>query len=475
MLTKIRDFVPPILGGNLVSKTQTFNGGQANVIWQPDSWQTSIDYAGFNTVWGNIDKDSTPYYLKACPTLTTIIGRKAQAFVNGRAEVLNFNTDNYVRGRHKDWEKVLRKPNPIQTDRVFRTQIYSYLQAYNFCPVLVVKPTGFNDIIGTQLWVLPPQFLKITTNNKYLFTNNIMDSIDKIEFIYDKKTTILDKSSIYMFTAMGMNLDNLTFPDSKLLPLKYPINNLIKNYEARGTIAEKKGAIGILSNDTKDSISTLPLSPADKKQLQEDYSKYGMNKDQWQLIITNASLKYQSMTMPIRDMMLLEMEKADIMAIADAFNYPSVLLASEKGTTYSNQEGAKRDFYQDTIVPESMHYEEQLNECLNCEANGVKICYDFEYLPILQADARLKAQVRRENGLAVIYEFVNNVITWNEMKIAMGQDTVQGMDLYCYQLPEIYINNATAVTGTGSSQTESTSSQQGTGNTNQGAENQTSQ
>jgi hypothetical protein len=144
------------------------------------------------------------------------------------------------------------------------------------------------------------------------------------------------------------------------------------------------------------------------------------------------------MVMPIKDMMLLEMEKADVMAIADAFNYPSVLLASEKGTTYSNQEGAKRSFYQDTIVPEAMHIEEQLNRMLYTEQNGVKITLDYTWLPILQMDEKLKSQVRRELGLAVIYEFRNNVITWNEMKIALGQDTVAGRDKYFYELTEMY-------------------------------------
>jgi hypothetical protein len=125
-----------------------------------------------------------------------------------------------------------------------------------------------------------------------------------------------------------------------------------------------------------------------------------------------------------------------------------VLLSSGddgKGTTYSNQEGAERKFYQDTVVPEADNYTEQMNTMLGTEAFGVKICYDYEWLPVLQMDAKLRSQVRREMGLAVIYEFMNGVITWNEMKKALGQDTVAGMDLYVYQLPmeyqQYFLNN----------------------------------
>ena len=435
---------------NILSKVLSYFGAaEKTQVWQSERGNKAIaaDFFSVNgqVVWTKPSQANTAYYLQACPALSTIINRKAQAFINGRAEVLNFNTDNYVRGRFKEWERLLRKPNPLQTDKIFRSQLYSYLQAYKFCPVMLIKPVGFeNSPASWQMWILPPQFLKITTNANYLREKSYMDMIDEIEFRYDNTTTIINKENLYFFTHTSTNLENLAIPDSALVPLMYPIENLIKNYESRGTIAEKRGAIGIISNNAT-SLSESPLTEAQKQQLQADYSRYGLSKDQWQLIITNASLSYQSMTMPIRDMMLLETERADIMTIADAFNYPSVLLANDKGTTYSNQEGAERKFYQDTIVPDAELYAEQLMDFLGCEQAGIKIIYDYEWLPVLQMDAKLKAQVRRELGLAVIYEFMNGVITWNEMKKALGQDTVAGMDLYMYQLPmeyqQYFLNN----------------------------------
>ena len=190
-------------------------------------------------------------------------------------------------------------------------------------------------------------------------------------------------------------------------------NNLIKIYESMGTLAEKFGAIGILSDNSSKDVGSMPMTKEQKELLQADYKKYGLLKDQWQVIITTASLSYLNMAMPVRDLMLLESEASYVKTIADAFQYPSVLLSSGdgKGTTYSNQEGAERKLYQDTIVPEADNYSEQLNDFLGTEAFGVKIDYDYEWLPVLQMDAKLRAQVRREMGLAVIYEFMNGVIT----------------------------------------------------------------
>lgn len=147
------------------------------------------------------------------------------------------------------------------------------------------------------------------------------------------------------------------------------------------------------------------------------------------------------MTMPIRDMMLLEMETADTMAIADAFGYPSVLLANEKGTTYSNQEGAKRALYQDTIVPESMNYTEQLNDALHTRENGIKIQYDYTWLPILQMDEKLRAEVIRIASEAYISQFEHNAITFNEMRKGLYLDIIPNMDKYYYELQDKFKTN----------------------------------
>lgn len=82
---------------------------------------------------------------------------------------------------------------------------------------------------------------------------------------------------------------------------------------------------------------------------------------------------------------------------------------------------------------------EQLNKKLKTEQIGIKIELDYTHLPSMQEDEKLKAQVRVELGRAVSQEFMMGIITWNEVKKALGQDIVQGMDLYVYQLPPEYL------------------------------------
>jgi len=90
------------------------------------------------------------------------------------------------------------------------------------------------------MWILPPQYCKITLKPNYLNANSIREQIDQIIFTYCGESTVINPNDVYIFKDTGTNLMNLLYPDSKLFALKYPINNIIKNYEARGTIAEKR-------------------------------------------------------------------------------------------------------------------------------------------------------------------------------------------------------------------------------------------
>lgn len=380
-------------------------------------------------------------WILKCPPLAYVLNRKAMAFVNGNTEVLNYNTDNYVRGANKKWEELLARPNPLQTDRQFRVELYTYIQAYGYCPVIVDQPAGFKDFSRVSaMWILPPNMcnIRFKTEKQMLYTKSWAELIDYIEFSQNGQTIRIDKNKVYFFTDISTNMDASMFPDSKLTPLKYPINNLIKSYEARGVIADRRGAVGILSTERADSISVLPMDENEKQALQEDYRRYGMTKDQWQLFITNIPMRYQQMAMPVKDMMLLEMEQADVRTICNALGYPFHLLSNEEGTTFSNMEAADSSLYQNSIIPESLHFSEQINECLHTKQNGVKIRYDYDWLPVMQADDKLKAEVRKRAGEGLIWEFNNNIITFNEVRYGLGLERVDGMDKYKYQLTEIY-------------------------------------
>jgi hypothetical protein len=380
----------------------------------------------------------------SCPPLAYILNRKALAFVNGKTRVYNASTDNYVQGKYRAWEKLLAKPNPLQTDTQFRVELYTYIQAFGYCVVMKDIPFGFDGTsVPSAIWVLPPNFcnIQMKQNVNYFASKSWIDLVEYIEFTYAGTTTKLDKSKLYIFTDVTTNMDSVAFPDSKLIPLKYPINNLIKSYEARGVIAERRGAVGMLSNERADNISALPMTQKEIQATQDSYRKYGMSKDQWQLFITNIPMRYQQMAMPVKDMMLLEMEEADVRTICNAFGYPYHLLSNEEGTTFSNMEKADSSLYQNTIIPECRHFEYQMNDLLYAPQNNIRIEYDYDWLPVMQGDDKLRAETRKRLGEALLNEFNYNLITWNQVRLGLGYDSISGFDKFKYELTEIYGND----------------------------------
>ena len=433
-------------------KNFVWNTGGVNIKTPSTSGIQFFESAGGQILWERMESPAViAEWVLKCPPLAYILNRKAMAFVNGHTEVLNATTGNDVRGKDKEWARLLANPNPLQTDRQFRVELYTYIQAFGYCPVLIDQPAGFTDFSRVQnIWVLPPNFCTIQFRNdvKSPFRSKAwQDLIDYIDFSYGGYTTRLDKSQIYFFTDITTNMDSMQFPDSKLIPLQYPINNLIKSYEARGVIADNRGAVGMLSNDEADGISTIPMTNKEIEATQAAWRKYGMQKDQWQLFITNKKMRYQQMAMPVKDMMLLEMEQEDVRTICNALGYPYHLLSNSEGTTFSNMETADASLYQNFIIPESMNFAEQLNKAIHASDNGVIVSYDYSWLPVMQGDEKLKAETRKRQGEALMNEFNMNFITWNDVRVGLGLDKVEGFDKYRYQLTEIYGTNQINTSG----------------------------
>jgi len=382
--------------------------------------------------------DSEKRIIKAyneCPPLSYILNSKSQQFCQGKISVINPSTSKEKKGDvGKEWTRLYKQPNPLQTDKQFRSQVALYTTLFGYCPVLKVKPEAM-DVVS-QLWILPPQFLNIKTNSQYLFVEDMKQMIVNIEFEYKGIKTQIDKEDVYFFTDTTCTTDNLLLPTSRIESLRYPIGNLIKNYESRGTIMEKRGAIGILSPDGSDVGGAQRATPDMSEQLQNDYKRYGLLKDQWQLIISAISMKFTPMSLNLRELMLEEMANDDIMTLCDALGYKWQLLARGSESTFSNQQIAEKAQYQDNVIPMADNYMEQWNDCVNALENRVEYVIDFSHVACLQADEKVKSEVRKNNVSSISLQLTNNLITYGRaMEILEEEAPTELANLYFYQLP----------------------------------------
>jgi hypothetical protein len=138
-------------------------------------------------------------------------------------------------------------------------------------------------------------------------------------------------------------------------------------------LINRRGALGILSNNGKDVNGTLPLDPEEKKALEEDFKRYGIRKEQVQMIITNAALSWQQMGYPTKELMLFEEIEDDIMRMCDTYSYPYRLLSSNQANSLGGTDAKVFDkrLYQAAIIPESESMYDQWNDFFDLETYGL--------------------------------------------------------------------------------------------------------
>lgn len=406
------------------------NGFKAGWGFSPDSPVSDPRIKFFiengQIVWRNTDGGSGTLkeLYEQCSPLASVIQSMANAYVNGKIEVLNPNNDKFVRGQYKDWQKLLDKPNWLQTGIEFRKQLYTYKKLNGFCFVLKIYPSGFRDR-PAQLWVLPPWFVEIEPlQGKPLYSISREELLQKVYICYGGIRQQLDPRDLILFTDSSEALNvNTLLPTSRLCTLEYPITKLLSAEESNVGLIQQRGAMGIFSNEGKDAVGqSTPIDQKEREDIQRDFANYGSFRGQFKFIITDAALKYQSVTYPIKDMLLNESKLDAYKDICDRFGYPFPLTAHSDQSTYNNVRTASYLLYQDTIIPESLIEEQQWTYGLN--PDEIKIAINYKNVAALQLTAKEKYEAQSVQLDAAQKAYNLGLVTRNDILVGMERDTI---------------------------------------------------
>lgn len=377
----------------------------------------------------NNEKDFLQAY-RLCPPLKAIVGKRAKAFNSGTLGIVNHSTGKPATGR-TELKAFLDRPNILQSGDQFLAQQNIYLDIFGYCPVLTMRPSGMPDELG-GVWNLPPWLFDLNYTTKWL-NQFKFEGIYKEFFIYwNGERVPLDMKNVRFIFDDGIGTDhdsNLTIPDSRLVGLEYPVSNIVAAYKSRNTLITKRGAIGILSNEMEDNSGNIAMRPGQKDDLQKDFAKYGLVGQPFQIIVSDAKLKWQQMGFPTSELMLFEEIEDSINRICDAYGYPSVLLARSQGATFENQKVARRDLIENTIIPECKSRLIQFTRILSPD-DTIEIVRDYSGLMVFQEDEKLKSDSRLAKDTTCEKEYDNNLITKNDWLRALGLPTIEGGDFY---------------------------------------------
>lgn len=402
-----------------------------------------------------------------CAPLTAIINRKVQAYMAGNTVVTN--SSGKAKGKEADGlyasklRKLMAKPNMLQNWQQFEAQGKVYQQLYGYNVILVIKPAGFGNIEASALWNLPPNMLDIKEARVSFFDKDVKSLIESVHVSYMGTRTKLDLDNLFIMKDFTPSFDTLVFPESRLRSLEMPINNIIGAYESRNVLINRRGALGILSSEKSDDSGMVSLSPGEKETLEKDFMRYGLLKNQWQFILSQAPVKWQNIGFATKDLLLFEEIQDDTQRICDSYGYQYELIASSTGTTFANLKEAKKLLYQDTIMPEAQSDYEQWNQLFNTANYNLTIDKTYDHVQVLQEDAEKRASARLKGNQAYLIEFKCDLITQNRWRELNGEEPTPDGNRYYSEIKDL-IGDLGNVSGSSSSNNNNDNNNSNNGN-----------
>lgn len=357
--------------------------------WDVNSYQYNNRVLGTKqAVW--IDTYQAYKHYIEIPELRTVIDKRAEMMSAAKPKL--YNRDGEIVENH--WViDLINQPNPTQSwnDIVYSLSVNDalYSNAFAYCPK---RSFGIRNLLVP----LPSDKMEVHLSGKKLKQMDKSGLIDAYTLHYDDET--LEKLNvndvIYLMTNDGLNMVN---PVSRLDSLKYPLSNLKATYHKRNVLLENIGAIGILTAQNNDLGGAIPMTPEEKRGIQQDW--YRRSKDE--LIITESNVSWQPMSFPTKDLMLFEELTADKLAIIDVFGLNYYIFSQEQGATFSNVRDGIRMAYTNTIIPETETMYKNIGSQIGLEEEGLFLVPDFTHINVLQDDQEKMASTLRVRAEAL--------------------------------------------------------------------------
>jgi HK97 family phage portal protein len=312
--------------------------------------------------------------------------------------------------------KVLNNPNPLMNGRDFLRQYNENKCLFGNNYEYLLKPYSSSQPVG--LTNLNPATIQIQTTGKFYKQSTMEDIVKAYKLMYGTDVSDVFEPSEINHTRL-VNSQNPIVGESPLRALYMPITNIRSAYGFRNIIMNKKGALGILSNASKDSSGAIPLNEIERQRLEKEYQKnYGIDDNQMQVIMTNSSLNWQPMSYPTKDLMLFEEVDADFRKLIDAYGLNDNIFSREKGTTFTNMAEGLKQAYETTIIPEAEEISMNRTRVFGLDQRGefLKLCYD--HIPVLQEDKSKEAE--RVERIANAVQTLVNAGFPNEARDLLG-------------------------------------------------------
>lgn len=318
------------------------------------------------------------------PELNAIINIRARAMSSWRLSVQSKLTGK-EQANNESLVRIIKSPNWFQTQREMWRQSSLFRDIWGNEYLYLLRPVGMPSTYK-GLFTLNPEKITIKYNSENLYFHEFKD--DYLEYFYDignGKKIKLEKENIIHLNDNRVSGDTFLKGTSKMKSLQVSIHNIREAYKKRNITL--KMPVGVLSNGQSDAIGqSVPMHPEEKQKVENKLMTRGALP-----IITNLAVKYSDMNINAANMGLFEEVREDMGRLCDAYGVPYELLASQKGVTFANLKEAKKQFFEETIIPDAEEKIEALNMFLETEKKSWHVVADFSYLPIFSDNVKERA------------------------------------------------------------------------------------
>ena len=375
-----------------------FNGDNYQNVFVKISNGINVPSSGISL--GNVGDCFNAYSI--CSPLQAVCNRIAEALMNGKWRIINDDDEDVSKknARNKRIVQLLRQPNPLQSYADFLKQIAINRNVGGGAFIFASMPAGFNDISqATALWVFSSEEVEVVYTGRLFSASKLSDLVEKYIITPKNGESTFEASPEQVLTILDTTEPPIMLHGRtqglRVRGLYYDIRNVLQGQEAVYSLNSDRGAQGIISNEARDAMGFVPMTPDEKEALQNRFrSRYGLRRDQDKVYVTDASVKYTPIGFNVKDLMLHEGMRGNVMAICDAFNYPFDLLSSEKGKTAADKRTAMAGLYQDNIIPLADDISAKLTLWFGLNADDNVIQIDYSHLQIFQT-----GNVERNNAL----------------------------------------------------------------------------
>lgn len=351
--------------------------------------------------------------LRYCYPFASVIDRAGKMMMNGKFYVVDANGNE--KPRFRDVKALLEHPNVMQNGRSFLYQVETYLKAYGFCPVYLLR-VGKSDVPSSMV-PIPPHIFHIKGTGK-LFKQTEREEIISEAYVEmngarmilepEEYCVIYDSIPEYPLSKDG----EITFATNvdSLSPFT---RNYMSAVIARGNLISNGGPKGILYGDDNSEWGNAALTPKEADEMNRKFKdRYGLVKKMYEIMVTDKKVGWISLGSDVEQLCLHKETDYCMNDICNAIGMQPDLFS--QGSKFENKEAAKRGTYQDLIIPDAYNIADTLTSAICPE--GCMVTIDFSEVACLQDDRNKCAETLVKMATALKVITGNNTITPEEAR-----------------------------------------------------------